>query len=255
MTTTQLTAPAARLRASAFRVVCVLVALAVSPSAVSVLTPMTDVSLTGISHPERVRWSLGLEGAIDLLLVVLLLAAALRPALAPNVVRLISATALAFAVLVLPVAGPTALAVLVMLLLVVAAYPHPSELVEMRRARGTNPQLAVGVLAAGVLLPLAGALAHRQWQLPHGSDASLNVLATDAEHLVTLAVAGLLCSVAAPGRTLLTAAVGVAWVYLGIVSVALPSDPQSWGVLGGAAALSVGAVFLGAAVRRDTTAS
>ena len=58
--------------------------------------------------------------------------------------------------------------------------------------------LAVAVAAAAVLLPLAVQALRTQATLTRGTGSDFNVLATDAEHLLLLALAGLLAATVAP---------------------------------------------------------
>ncbi len=93
--------------------------------------------------------------------------------------------------------------------------------------------LGVAVVAAAVLVPLAVQALRLQSSLPRGSGSDFNVLATNAEHLVLLALAGLLAATRRPGWKVLALAVATTFAYLGLASIHLPDQPYSWGVAGG----------------------
>jgi hypothetical protein len=65
-----------------------------------------------------------------------------------------------------------------------------------------------------------------------------------AEHATVLALAGVLAASRGPGWRILRGLCSAVWLYLGLVAaLVLPHHPGSWGRIGGAAALLIGAGF------------
>jgi hypothetical protein len=238
------TQAASRTRRILFLVVGGLVALAFLPAAVNVLAPWIDVNMEGLTDPAQARWSLALEGVVDLVGTVCLVVALLRPARAALLVQyLLIATLLAGAVII-AFTGPTFLITVGLILLVPLTYPYPRELFSLRLPQGPSlPLFAVAGVATAVLVPLALQALRTQATLPRGSEADFNVLATNAEHLLLLALAGLLAATLRPGWHVLAYAVAAVYAYLGIVSMLLPDQPNSWGIAGGSLSLSASLAF------------
>lgn len=235
--------PASRCRRVVFTLVGGLVGLALLTAAANVLAPWVDVNVENLADPQRARWSLALEGAVDLLLLVCLVAALVRPARSALLVQyLLYAPVLAAAVMV-PF-SPMFLINAGLLLLVPLTYPYPRELIPLRSPSGPSlVLLAVAVTAAAALVPVAARALSTQATLPRGNGSDFNVLATSAEHLLLLALAGLLTATRRPGWRFLALAVSATYAYLGIASMLLPHQPHSWGMPGGAACLLAAAAF------------
>lgn len=234
-----------RLRLALFRTVAGLVALLFTPSAVSMLAPWFDVNTVGLTHLEQARWSLALEGSVDALLIVCLVVAAVRVSQARVLVQLTAVSTLLATVVVTPFAGPSFLVTTALLLVVVAAYPSPAALLTPPiRSERVPALLAMTVPAAAALLPVAATAIHDQFGLPRGHDPDLNLLVTDAEHLLVLAVAGIVAGLGGPGWRTLATTVGAVWIYLGAASIALPDQAASWGVGAGTVAAAVGVTIL-----------
>ena len=241
------TQSASRLRRVLFTVVGGLVALALLTAVPNVLAPWVNIDIEGLSDPAHARWSLALEGAIDLLVVVCMIVSLIQPSRSAVLVQHVLLTALLAAAVLLPFAGPTFLVTATMVLLFVLVYPYPSALLTVRSGPGPSAGLlAMAVASAGVLVPIAVQALRAQAVLPRGSGADFNVQATNAEHLLVLALAGFLVATRRPGWTVLASAVAVTYGYLGVASLALPDQPDSWRVVGGWASL-VWAASLGSA--------
>jgi hypothetical protein len=103
--------------------------------------------------------------------------------------------------------------------------------------------LAVAAVAAAVLLPIAVQALRSQAALLRGHGSDLNVLATNAEHLMLLALAGLLAATRRPGWKVIAFGVTATYAYLAAASILLPNQPHSWGVAGGVASLLAAAAF------------
>jgi hypothetical protein len=225
----------------------IVVLLLAAPNA---LAPWLDVNLQpDVHHPELARWHSAVEGTGDVAGLVLLVLLLRRPAGHPLVVLSFATSALVATALVLPFTGPSLLFALAPVVLVLAAYPYWDRVTGLRRALRPHRALAaVAVLAAAALAaPVATAL--RLQIAGVGEMAATNQWATYAEHLTTLVVGGLLAATGLPGWRPFAAVTAAAWIYLGAVAVALPDQPDSWGIPGGLAAVAGGAVIALVAAR------
>jgi hypothetical protein len=235
--------PASRRRRVAFSIVGGLVALALLAATPNVLAPWTVINVEHLADPARMRWSLALEGVVDLLGLVCLVVALIRPAPSVLLVQYLLYAALLAAAVILPF-SLMFLFTVGLLLLIPLTYPYPRQLFALRSQPGPSiPLLTVAVIAAAVLLPLAAQALRTQTALPRGSGSDFNVLATNAEHLLLLALAGLLAATRRPGWKVIAIAVTATYGYLGVASILLPNQPHSWGVVGGAVSLLSAAAF------------
>jgi hypothetical protein len=230
------------------RIVFTLVAGIVSAAFLNVvplvLAPWRTVNIEGLSDPAQARWGLALEGGVDLLAVIFIVGALLRPARSALLVQYVLYAALLAAAVVTPFNGPIFLIVVGLLLLVPLTYPYPRELFSLRSQRGPSVRLlTVAVIAAAVLIPLAVQAIRIQATIPHGTGPDSNGPITNAEHLLLLAVAGLMAATRRPGWRVIASAVTAAYAYLGLASILLPNQPSSWGTAGGAASLLASAAF------------
>lgn len=253
--------PASRRRRVVFAIVGGLVALAFLTAAPNVLAPWMVVNVENLADPAHLRWSLALEGVVDLLGLVCLVVALARPARSALLVQYLLYAAVLAAAVIIPF-SPMFLITVGLLLLVPLTYPYPRQLFALRSQRGPSVMLlAVAVAAAAVLLPLAVQALRTQATLPRGSGSDFNVLATNAEHMLLLALAGLLAATRRPGWKVIALGVTTTYAYLAVASILLPNQPNSWGLVGGVVSLLSAAAFgIAAAVaaRRidiDTTGS
>ena len=139
--------------------------------------------------------------------------------------------------------SPLFLVTVAILLLVPLTYPYPRELWGLRSLATAYPLLAVAVVAAAVLVPLAVQALRTQATLPRGSGSDFNGLATSAEHLLLLALAGLLAATRRPGWRVLALGMAAVYAYLAVASILLPDQPSSWGLVGGLASLVASTAF------------
>lgn len=242
------TPPPSRTRRVVFCIAGGLIVLALLTASPNVLAPWTNLNIEGLSDPEHARWDLALEGIVDLLTLVVVVAALLRPARSALLVQYLLLAALIAGVVIVPFAAPF-LIVVGVLLLVPLTYPYPRQLFSLRSEPGPSTiLLAVAVIAAAVLAPLAVHAIRVQATLPRGTGPDFNGLATNAQHLLLLALAGLLAATRRPGWKVLAFTVTAAYAYLGLVSILLPEQPNSWGTLGGTASLIGATAFSIAAV-------
>ena len=201
------------------------------------------VNVENLTDPAQVRWSLALEGIVDLLGLVCLVVALARPARSALLVQYLLYATLLAATVIMPF-NPMFLINVGLLLLVPLTYPYPRELFAIRSRPGPSlALLAVAVAAAAVLLPLAAQALRTQASLPRGSESDFNVLATNAEHLLLLALAGLLAATRRPGWKVIALGVTATYAYLAVASILLPDQPNSWGLAGGIASLLSAAAF------------
>jgi hypothetical protein len=221
-----------------------LVALAFLTATANVLAPWTSVNVEGLTDPGLARWSLALEGIVDLLVLTCIVMAVIRPTRSALLVQYILFAAPLAAIVIVPFAGSTFLIVVGLMLLVPLTYPYPRELMSLRSKPGPSMSLlAVACATAAVLVPLALDAFRTQATMPRGAASNFNVLATNGEHLLLLAVAGLLAATRRPGWRVLAGASTAAYAYLGLASILLPNQPNSWGVIGGVASLAAACAY------------
>jgi hypothetical protein len=243
------TSPSRR-RLWTFRILTGITAALVLLALPNLLAPWLDINLNeGLQHPELERWHAAVEASGDAAAFIALLFLLRRPAGNPMLAVSFAVSAVVATLMVLPFTGPLLLFILVPVALVVASYPYWPVLRGLRRedVRPVRPLLAVSVLGAAALAaPVATAL--RLQIAGVGEMAATNQWATYAEHCTTLALTALLASLGLPGWRVMAGTLAARCIYLGAVAVALPTQPDSWGVPGGAAALVVGVVAAYAAI-------
>jgi hypothetical protein len=120
------------------------------------------------------------------------------------------------------------------LLFVPLTYPYPQQQLRSLRPQSNLavPLLAVGVTTAAVLVPFAIQALCTQLAHPSGQVAGDTIWATAAEHLLLLALGGVLAATRRPGWQVLVAGIAAVYAYLGVASITLPDQPGSWGTLG-----------------------
>jgi hypothetical protein len=245
MTSLPTTAEApARLRRIVFVVVAVAIAAMFSTACLNLLAPWSGVNLDHSVDPNSHRWHHGLEGAVDALVVAAIIALLIKPHSRSLLAQYIATAALLAGSIIIPFVGPAFLIIVGALLLIPAAYPKPAALLRRPSMTGTSvPLLAVAGAAAVALL--ARAAQELTWQVTGhlGEHATSTAWATDAEHLVLLAAAGLAAATRGPGWKILTAGCAAVFAYLGTVAVTLPDQPGSWGLIGGVAAYLAAMLF------------
>jgi hypothetical protein len=238
-------ASASRRRLWTFRIVTAVTAALVVFALPNLLAPWLDINLNeAVRHPELERWHSAVEGSGDAAALVALLVLLRRPAANPLIAASLAVSAVVAGVLVLPFSGPSLLFILLPVALVVVSYPYWGLVRGVRRkdVRPLRPLLAVAVLGAAALAaPVATAL---QRQIAGvGEMAVTNQWATYAEHCTSLALTGLLAGLGLPGWRVLAGILAARCLYLGLAAITLPAQPDSWGVPGGAAALTAGAAI------------
>jgi hypothetical protein len=248
-----------RVRVIIFRVVATLaglffvVAVVLMASAPwALLQPDQDV------RTELNRWFLTVAGSVDAITAGVLLALAQQPRRTLLVVELVGAVIVAGAI-ILPF-QPSFAAILAIGVVPLLAYPYWGD-VRMFGSWWVGASRVLLILAAlaGVALVVTAAIAFPR-QIGGIDPAARGGWWLDyAEHATVLALAGVLAVSRGPGSRILRGLCSAVWLYLGLVAaLLLPHHPGSWGRLGGAAALLVGAGFSVAAWRgseREVTPS
>jgi hypothetical protein len=213
------------------------------------------LALTGLAAPDTHLWHAALPGAVRLLLTGGVAAALLfRPASKPLLVQWLILSAAVTVVVVVPFAGlPPLLFIVLPTVLVVAAYPWPSKLANLRVARVDRPLAALTTLAAAALAPSLWQNLTRQLDNAGGEHATEAHWALDAAHVILLLAAGALASTRRPGWQTLAILTGVTFLYLGIAAIAIPEQAGSWGTLGGALGVIAGVAYLIAGMTQRST--
>ena len=132
--------------------------------------------------------------------------------------------------------------------LLVTTYPAPRELLKLSWGRASRPLLALSLVAAAVLLPLALWNLSQQVRLVgiHAENARWTGAAVLA---VCLVLAGLLTATKRPGWRELGALTGATYLYLGAAALTVPNGSGSWGLVGGTLSLLFGAGYVVATLR------
>jgi hypothetical protein len=201
-------------------------------------------------NPALHRWHDAMWGAVSgILNGGMLLALLWRPREKPLLIQYMALVVVAAAATMLPF-EPTLVAVVLMLAIIVAAYPAPRALLDVsRKERSSRPLLALSLGAALLLVPYIGRLLLWQLQGAGGEHATANQWISDVEHTTFLLLATFLTSTRRPGWRILSLLTGMVFLYLGVAALALPHHAGSWGVSGGILALIGGVLYIVASAR------
>lgn len=132
----------------------------------------------------------------------------------------------------------------------ISLYPNRRELLRLRSGEGFSvPMLALTAVSSVFLLPVAWVNIGRQLEGALGAHAVAGRWGGAAIIVACLIIAGLLASTKRPGWKALGGLLGVTFLYLGAAAITVPSQPGSWGVLGGVLALAAGAGYLAVVLR------
>jgi hypothetical protein len=136
---------------------------------------------------------------------------------------------------------------LIVLAIMIAAYPAPRALISVSREGPVSiPLLGLSILAAALLLPEVWRLVPMQLAGLGGEHATEHHWILTAMLELMLIAGGLLAATRRPGWKALGFIVGLAFVYLGVASISLPYYAGSWNLWGGALATLGGWAFIGA---------
>ena len=196
--------------------------------------------------PELHRWHAVMWGILSGVLFGGSLVSVLwRPCSRPLVMQFVALTGIILFGVGMINRDLAAFILMVVFLLIVAAYPAPRALLDVSRPGPfSRPLLALSLLAAALLAP--NAWHNSYWQLigVGGEHATLYHWAFSAALDAVLVLAGLLAATKRPGWRTLGIMTGLALLYLGVASIALPDHDGSWGMMGGVVSAIGGLAFL-----------
>jgi len=147
---------------------------------------------------------------------------------------------------------PIALVIGVVLIgILVAAYPRPRDLLDVRREPSLSyPLLAITVVAAIVLAPIiARELNYQILGMTQQDVHALNYhWLTSVVLALLLILGGSLAATRRPGWRALAFIVGITYLYLGSMALLLPDYAGSWGTIGGVLGLLGGLGYISVAL-------
>jgi hypothetical protein len=247
----------ARWRVSLFRALAFLLGLAYLPGVLVLIAPWAPSQIAqdlpklsplvgawaSATQPDSQRWVWGVSAVVDVAIAVVLLSLAWRPLGRPLLPQFL---ALALVVAVganIAFVGPKIVVLYSPLLLILLAYPEPRRLLKPFWRGPVDPWiLALAAVLGAFLLPAAWRPS--QAQVRGADELSLNFgWASLLEHLANLWLIALLAASRRPGANLLALLAAGCFLYLGVAAIAVPDNPGSWGLLGGAVALTGGAGY------------
>jgi len=135
------------------------------------------------------------------------------------------------------------------LLLLLIAYPEPRRLLTpFWRGSIDRSLLALALVTGAFFVPEVWLALESQ--VRGADDLALNYgWASIVEHLCNLWLIALLAAFRQPGATLLALMVAACLLYLGVAAIAVPDNPGSWGLAGGAIAIAGGAAYVAMTAR------
>ncbi len=249
-------------RVTVFRVLAALIGIAYLPgglllaapwipsSVVTALPPLSPLvsAWAQAAQPDTQRWTFALSAVVDVAIAVILLALAWRPLAQPLLAQFL-ALALVVDVVANVLFDPEVLVAYATLLLLLVAYPEPRRLLTPFWRGPIDRPLGAMAIVVGV------AFAPGVWQAWQAQVAAADPVALSygwasiVEHLCNLWLIAVLAATRKGGSTLLAFLVAACLCYLGVAAIAVPDNPGSWGLVGGAVALVGGAAYLATAAR------
>ena len=244
-------------RLTLFRVLAVLLGLVYLPGALLMAAPWAPASMakalpplspliwawSQAASPDSQRWTFALSASVDETIAVILFCLAWRPLARPLLFQFLALVLMVDLAANVPFV-PGIIVGYSPLLLVLVAYPEPRRLfTPLWRGSIDRPLLVLAVVGGAVLLPDAWLALQAQVR---GADelAQNYAWASAVEHLCNLWLITLLAAFRRPGSTLLALLVAACLLYLGVAAIAVPDNPGSWGLIGGAVAIAGGAAYL-----------
>ena len=154
------------------------------------------------------------------------------------------------------VPSPVLLAIpLVLVAIVLAAYPGPRSLFEFAPVRSRSLLAIAAVTALAFAPSIISDIGLQIAGGPTEEHAAHHHWLSSAYAVVLIVAAGILASTKRPGWRVLGALAGTALVYLGVAAVSLPTNPGSIGTLGGIVAIVLGAAFVITILREPSAAA
>lgn len=236
-------------RVITFRVLAALGGLVFLVPLQQAISPWGAVTLSntdGVTDVNLHRWSAALAGGPDAGLAVLLFYLAWRPMRAPLVLQWAALAAIVFLAANVPFAGPAVAVYAIPVVLVLVAYPEPRALLKAPWVDGVRLAVLVPTTLIAVLL-LVDASRALALQIGGTGELARNYdAASNAEHMITVGLAALLAGTRRPGSQALALMAAAVIAFLGAAAITVPTNPGSWGVIGGAVAIAGGAALAGA---------
>jgi hypothetical protein len=194
-------------------------------------------------HPELHRWFITVAGTVDVISAGALLALVQRPRRTLLVAEMSLAVIIA-GIIIIPF-QPSFAAILAVAVLPLVCYPYWGDVRAFRSWwAGIRRDVLVLVVVAGVALLITAAVALPRQVSGTGLAAQAGWWSDYAEHASVLAMAGVLAASRGPGWRILATLCSAVWLYLGLVAcLVLPHHTGSWGRVGGALAVLIGAAF------------
>jgi hypothetical protein len=232
-----------RHRLTVMRVVAALAGiffLSVVVQAISPWGPVTLSNTSGVTDVNLHRWSAALAGGPDVGLGALLVYIAWRPVAAPLALQWVALAVIVFLGANVPFVGPLVAVIAIPVVLVLLLYPEQRKLLIAPWRDGVDlPLLALGVVIA-IFLLVAGATALVA-QAQGGDELARNYdWASNGEHLINVALAAALAGMRRPGSVAVGIMAGLVLAFLGAAAITVPTDPGSFGTVGGALAVAAG---------------
>jgi hypothetical protein len=246
-----------RWRLTLFRVLAVLLGLVYLPGALLLAAPWAPSSMATAlpplspliwawgqaAHPDLQRWTFALSAVVDEAIAVILLCLAWRPLARPLLAQFLALALLVDVAANIPF-DPQVVVAYASLLLLLVVYPEPRWLLTPIWRGPVDGRLVALAVAAGVVL-FPSIWQALQAQVAGADELAANYgWASTVEHLVNLWLITLLAAFRQPGSALLALLVAVCLLYLGLAAIAVPGNPGSWGISGGALAIAGGATYL-----------
>ena len=199
------------------------------------------------------RWHEAQSGAFMVIifggsLLTLLWRPQSKPLLMQFIVLSIGIVSIAFATVSGAGFTPIVLAIGIVLIgILVAAYPRPRDLLDIRRKGSLSyPLLAITFVAAILLAPIiARELNYQILGMTQQDVHALNYhWLTSVVLALLLILGGSLSATKRPGWQALGFIVGIAYLYLGSMALMLPDYAGSWGTIGGVLGLLAGLSYI-----------
>ena len=195
------------------------------------------------AHPDIGRWTFALSASVDEAIAVLLFCLAWRPLARPMLLQFLALALIVDMVSNVPFV-PGIIVSYSPLFLLLIAYPEPRTLLTPLWRGPIDWPLLVLAVAVGIFF-LPQVLRAFGAQVQGSDEVALHYgWASSVEHLCNLWLIALLAAFRRPGSTVLTILVAACLLYLGTAALAVPGNPGSWGLAGGAIAILGGVTYI-----------